>query len=101
MGGVERPAVDVAAVHYAVAELLCGSDLMARGTEAADVGVDIRTVAGQRDDMVGHRRWSEDALGVAVATQRLCRQAALSLRYTAATTKTIGLRLPVSESPVD
>lgn len=98
MGGVERPAVNIAAVRYAVAELLSRPDLVAGCAEAADVVVDIRTVAGQRDDVVGHRRWSEDAVRKAISAERLGVKAALPLRYTTTTTKAVGLRLSVAEA---
>lgn len=101
MGWVERSTLHVGTERRLITKLLGGSNLVAWRTQAADVVVGVRAALTERDDVVRHGRWREDALGIAVATQRLGIKAALALCYTSPTTKTVGLRLSVAEAAVE
>jgi hypothetical protein len=60
---------------------------MTRCAQAADVGIIVATTLHQRDDVVGHRCWSDPSLGAAVPAERLHLKPALSLLYSSAPTQ--------------
>jgi hypothetical protein len=71
------------------------------GTETADVAIVVRAALAERHDVVRHSRGREDALGVTVSTQWFGGKTALALCYTATTTKTTRLRLPIAVAPIE
>lgn len=63
-----------------MAELPGGADAVAPGTEAADVAVVVRSTAGERHDVIGHRRQLDPATRGTVPAEWLGPQSAQTLR---------------------
>lgn len=70
-GSADRPAIGAGADGAAQPELLGRAGLVAGGAEAADVAVVVAAPLGERNDMVGHRGFPNDAPGGAVPAERL------------------------------
>ena len=84
----DRPAVPIRPDDDPMPELLRGDHIVARTTQASDVGVVVATAKGQRVDVVGHSRCGHHAALFAATTQGLGAQSARALRLTGATAKT-------------
>lgn len=95
MVGIKRPALLVGTVNDTLAELLRCPDLVACCAETADVAIVISATARKWHDVIRHRRRRENAVRVAITTERFGSKAPSSLGYATATTKATGLRLSI------